>query len=110
MARASESKLADLHDQVTDTLKIMTTIRTVTRVGKDGQGVEEEVEPSPATLAVAAKFLKDNSIFSAPEQSGAMDALKEQLDSRKNKRKLTVADLDRAGRDELGSIGAGLIQ
>lgn len=90
MARASESKLAALHNQLADTLTEL--------VGSE--------EVAPSTLAVAAKFLKDNSIFATPEQTGAMDDMKTKLEARRKARKLTHDDLGKA----LGDIGRDMLQ
>lgn len=84
----------------------MVQTRTITKVDKEGEQYEEVIEPSPAALAVAAKFLKDNSIFSAPEQSGAMDEMKEQLEKRRAQRKVTQRDLQQA----LAQVGNDLLQ
>lgn len=79
----------------------MTQVREVTKTDKEGAPYTEMVDPSPAALAVAAKFLKDNSIFSTPEQSGAMDELKSQL----ARRRPSAKDI----KDAMSAIGNGLL-
>lgn len=67
---------------------------------------EELVPPSPAALAVAAKFLKDNSIFSTPEQSGAVGELRDRIRQRKTSRRASAQDVN----DALATIGRDLLQ
>ena len=108
MSKASESKLNELHDQLARTLITMTAVREVEEVvgeGEDAVRVTKTVDPSPAALAVAAKFLKDNSIFSTPEQSDALTDLQNQL-KQKQARRPSSRDLKEA----MGKIGQELLQ
>ena len=73
MSKASEKELANLHKEVTKTLTRMVKTQTVPRYDKEGNEVgEDEVDPSPATLAVATKFLKDNAITVDPENNAEL--------------------------------------
>lgn len=106
MSKAPETKLNELHGQLAETLTKMVQVREVEKVDKEGEVVIETVEPSPAALAVAAKFLKDNSIFSTPEGDSKLDALKDAVAARRQRRNVTQADL----KDALGGIGKELLQ
>lgn len=108
MSKASESKLNELHDQLARTLITMTAVREVEEVvgeGEDAVRITKTVDPSPAALAVAAKFLKDNSIFSTPEQSDALTDLQNQL-KQKQARRPSSRDLKEA----MGKLGQELLQ
>ena len=108
MSKASETKLNELHDQLARTLITMTAVREVEEVvgeGEDAVRITKTVDPSPAALAVAAKFLKDNSIFSTPEQSDALTDLQNQL-KQKQARRPSSRDLKEA----MGKIGQELLQ
>lgn len=102
MSKASEKQMDTLHGALAKTLTRMVEVRTIHKVTSDGDPVEEEVEPSPAALAVAAKFLKDNSIFSTPEQNNALAELGDKL----RKRRPSAQDL----KDAMKSIGNDLLQ
>ena len=109
MSKASETKLNELHDQLARTLITMTAVREVEEVvgeGEDAVRVTKTVDPSPAALAVAAKFLKDNSIFSTPEGDSKLKSLEEAVAARRQRRGVTQADL----KDALGGIGKELLQ
>ena len=101
MSKATEKKMDELHGALAQSLLTMTQVREVTKTDKEGAPYVETVDPSPAALAVAAKFLKDNSIFSTPEQSGAMDELKSQL----ARRRPSAKDI----KDAMSAIGNGLL-
>lgn len=97
MARASEEKLAGLHDKLCDTLSTMIEVRTVKQMDKDGEVHEVALDPSPAALAVAAKFLKDNNITATPDQSNRLGEVADQLAARRAKRKVNLkTDMPRA--------------
>lgn len=78
--------------------------------GKDGEVVKEAwvetIHPSPAVIQAAAKFLKDNSIFSTPEQSAALAELQAKLAATKNARKPTAQDTA----DALAAFGGKQLQ
>lgn len=108
MSKASEHKLNELHDQLARTLLTVTAVREVEEVvgdGEDAVRITKTVDPSPAALAVAAKFLKDNSIFSTPEQSDALTDLQNQL-KQKQARRPSSRDLKEA----MGKLGQELLQ
>lgn len=106
MDKATEAKMNALHATLAESLTRAVQPRTVTVQGKgeDAEPYEETLEPSPAAMAVAAKFLKDNSIFSTPEQSSALDELQQKLDNRR--KRPSKQDL----KDALGQIGSELLQ
>lgn len=110
MSKATEDKMNKLHGQLAETLTTMVKVRTVIRTDKEGNEYEEDVDPSPAALAVAAKFLKDNAVTMTPEQSTAVDELEDALTKRraanKGRAKVTKADMDAA----LKAVGSSLIQ
>ncbi len=88
MSKASESKLAALHGAVAEVLtKQITHTDKETTFNEDGEMVEtgEVVHTaSPATMAAAIKFLKDNSITCDIETNENMNNLRETL-SKKQK-------------------------
>lgn len=110
MSKATEDDLGGLHGQLARTLTGMIQVRTRIKVDKEGNQVEEEVEPSPAALAVAAKFLKDNNITAAPSQSTDVEDLEKSLAERRRKAKergrVSRADLNAA----MGKLGTELLQ
>ena len=106
MSKAPETKLNELHGQLAETLTKMVQVREVEKVDKEGEVVIETVEPSPAALAVAAKFLKDNSIFSTPEGDSKLKSLEEAVADRRQRLGIVKADL----KDALGSLGKELLQ
>lgn len=108
MSKASESKMNELHEQLAQTLITMTQVREVEEVvgeGEDAVKVIKTIDPSPAALAVAAKFLKDNSIFSTPEQTDALAELQDKL-----KQKQTRRPSSRDLKEAMGKIGQELLQ
>jgi len=107
---ASSKDLGALHAQLARVLNQMLepVERTVILKEADEDGpAETEVRieyPSPAVLAVAAKFLKDNSIFSGVDEDEELLRLKKNL--AKRGRGPTDADVEEAVR----GVGARLIQ
>lgn len=89
MSKASESKLAALHGAVAEVLtKQINHTDKETTFNEDGEMIEtgEVVHTaSPATMAAAIKFLKDNSITCDIETNENMNNLRETL-SKKQKR------------------------
>lgn len=110
MSKASENQMNVLHGRLAQTLTTMVSARTVTKRDAEGNEYVEEVDPSPATLAVAAKFLKDNAVTMTPEQSEATDELAQALEARrlasKQRLRITQADMKEA----LAKVGSGLLQ
>ncbi len=74
---ATESKLGELHELITE---------TYTKILRDGIPVRNEEgeivgydAPAPAYLAGIVKFLKDNEVYATPEGSKALQKLAESL-------------------------------
>lgn len=88
MSKASESKLGELHGLIADHM-----------VGK-----LEDGEMSAAELAVAVKFLKDNSITVDPELNKALNDMEQAL---KNRRR-TMTSKDQA--DAMAAVARDLLQ
>ena len=85
---ASESVLGELHRKIA---KVMSDTLTVVEVAQDrylenDEAVEPPAQVSAALLSVMVKFLADNSITAAPEESTEMSELEKKLQERKNKR------------------------
>lgn len=105
---ASEQALGALHEKLANVLSDMLDDQEVTKpTGKDADGnvitVTETIKPSAGVLAVAAKFLKDNSIFADPDQSGAMSEFEQKLNRRG---KPSKQDL----KDAMNEVGGQLLQ
>ena len=71
--------------------------------GEEGED-DIEVGPSDADLALAIKFLKDNSIFSAPEQSDETAEIQKKLAARGR----IITDADRKA--ALTAIGQSMVE
>lgn len=103
---ASDKRLGDLHSKLTETLIEGVQERRIEEKEKDDEGNEvtrvRVVLPAPAVLAVAAKFLKDNSITADVATDEKMAELKKKLGNR--------APSNRDMKDALGSLGSELIQ
>lgn len=86
MSKASESKLAILHGMVAEVLTAQVTHKEeLTTFDEDGNEVSTGVEQyvaTPATMAAAIKFLKDNSITCDIETNKNMNNLKEALEKK----------------------------
>lgn len=105
--KASEAALAELHTKLAEVLtEMLEDQEKQSPGGMDAEGnptvITEKVKPSAGVLAVAAKFLKDNSIFVDPDQSDAMEAFADKL----GRRKPGKQDL----KDAMRQIGSDLIQ
>jgi hypothetical protein len=95
--RASESALAELHNAVAKVLtdQVQYT-EPETQIDGEGNFVEtggEVYSASPATLATAIKFLKDNQITCDIEQDENMGSLREALSKKQRHSRLKDADL-----------------
>lgn len=102
---ASETALKTLHRKLAEVLtEIVEGGETVVGIDEDGEPIKEKRRASAGELAVAAKFLKDNSIFSAPEQDDATAALRDKLKNRGR------APSQRDMADAMKSIGKDLLQ
>lgn len=102
---ASAKRLGDLHAALTETLIEHVQDKTVTDVEVDDDGKETTrvhvVRAAPAALAVAAKFLKDNSITADIEVDEKMNELRSKL----GQRLPTKQDM----KDAMAEIGRGLL-
>lgn len=103
---ATDKRLGDLHERLTESLIEGVQERKVKDITLDDYGNEIEtvrvVLPAPAVLAVAAKFLKDNAITASVETDEKMAELRAKLGKR--------APSNRDMKDALGSLGSELIQ
>lgn len=102
-----------LHGQTAEVLAAMIRPyeRTIpAKLDDEGKVLEPErkewVYPSPAAMAVARAFLKDNSIFATDQQSVAVGELQASVNSRKGKRRVTAQD----EKDALAVLGRDLLQ
>lgn len=88
MRKASESRLSELHSAVAETLMAQVTHKeqemTFDAHGEQVETGDEIFSATPATIATAVKFLKDNSITCDIEQDENMSGLRNAL---KNKQK-----------------------
>ena len=93
MSKATESRLAELHGAVaTVLLKQVEHTSLETTINELGEFVETgEVvhDASPATIAAAIKFLKDNSITCDMEKNENMNQLAETLAKKQKHSRLT---------------------
>lgn len=110
---ASMESMESLHDLTARmlTAMIIPTERVIpAKMDDDGKVLEPErkemVMPSPAALAVARAFLKDNSVFATDGQSDSVGELKASLNSRRGKRLPSAQDT----KDALATLGKDLLQ
>jgi hypothetical protein len=101
----------ELHAALAKTLTQEVQEREVEYTETDGDGNEVKrvrVErPSASWAAVAAKFLKDNSVTMAPDDSNALGELEKELaDMRKGRTGFTDQDL----KDAHAALGSSLLQ
>lgn len=104
---ASSKELGALHAQLARVLnQMLEPVLHAAILDEEGEVVKPAwVEfPSPAVAAVAAKFLKDNSIFSGVDEDEELLRLKKNL--AKKGRGPTDADIEEAVR----GVGARLVQ
>jgi len=95
MSKASEDKLSNLHGAVAEVLTAqLTHTEAETTFDEDGACVEtgETVyTATPATIAAAIKFLKDNQITCDVEQDDNMNNLRDVLNKKQKHSRLTDA-------------------
>ena len=101
MSKATESKLSALHGAVADVLTAQITHQE-DDVSYDADGNEistggKVYVASPATIAVAVKFLKDNSITCDIEQNKNLESLRDVL-ANKQRRSRMGDPLDEANK------------
>lgn len=93
MSKASESKLSELHGVVAEVLTAQVgRLEEETTFNEEGEQVSTGVmvhTASPATLAAAIKFLKDNSITCDIETNENMNNLRETLAKKQKHSRLT---------------------
>lgn len=76
----SLDKLNKLHELITDSF--------IARIEDD---IAENLPTDAATLAAAAKFLKDNDVSADPAETGKLDRLREQMIQRSKENKANQA-------------------
>lgn len=94
MSKATETVLASLHNAVAMVLTAQLSDKEVkVTFNEDGEAVstgEEVYTATPATIAAAIKFLKDNNITADEELSENMDGLREALAAKQKHSRLKV--------------------
>lgn len=95
MKRASESQLGDLHEVLAMVIKEQIT-QTADFLNEDGELVESYTA-SPALLAVAAKFLKDNQITVSIEDDANLGEIENILAKKEKKGRLKLASVSTGG-------------
>lgn len=92
MSKATESKLAALHGAVADVLTSQITQKVEdVKFDADGNEIptgEMVYTASPATIAAAIKFLKDNSITADVEQNENLNSLRDALANKQKRSRL----------------------
>lgn len=92
MSKATETKLAALHGAVADVLTSQITQQVEdVKFDADGNEVPTGVmvyTASPATIAAAIKFLKDNSITADVEQNENLNSLRDALANKQKRSRL----------------------
>lgn len=95
MSKATEAKLSNLHGAVAEVLLAQVTHQVAeTTFDENGEMVETGelvYSASPATMATAIKFLKDNSITCDIEVDRNMNSLKETLSAKQKHSRLANA-------------------
>lgn len=100
---ASDKQLGGLHSQVAALMAEMLQPRKVEDLDSEGEVIRVRVVyPSAAEIAVAVKFLKDNSISADIEES---DDLKEMRENLAKTRRPSKKDLD----DAMSAVNKGLL-
>lgn len=90
MAKGSESQLSELHGVIAKVLKDQLSERIT--ITDEETGEEREIyTATPATLAQAIKFLKDNDITVSVEDDENLSELDELLKKKREKRTLRLA-------------------
>lgn len=92
MSKATESKLATLHGKVADVLTAQLDHQVEdVEYDADGNAIPTGnmmYTASPATIAVAVKFLKDNSITADMEQNENLNSLRDVLANKQKRSRL----------------------
>lgn len=103
---ASNKAMGDLHAKLARVLdQMMEPVVHPAVLDEDGGEIKAAwvEQPAATVLAVAAKFLKDNSIFSGVEEDSNLKALKEKLAQRG---RVSDADIKEA----VHAVGGKLLQ
>lgn len=87
MSKAAEKELSELHGIVARVLR--SQLEDTIVVSEDGE-TKELPTASPAVIAQAIKFLKDNDITATVEDDENLSALEEALKAKREKRRLRV--------------------
>jgi hypothetical protein len=97
MSKATEAALATLHGAVAETLTAQVTHETEELTfDEDGNPEHSDVmvrSASPATLAAAIKFLKDNSITCEIGENTNMNNLRSELAKKQKRSRMTDATI-----------------
>lgn len=104
---ASSNELGGLHAALARVLnQMLVPVEHDAILDEDGGVVKEAWTeyPSPAVLAVAAKFLKDNSIFSGVDEDEELLRLKKTLEKRGR------GPTDQDIKDAVHAVGSRLVQ
>lgn len=102
---ASRKTLGELHSKLAAVLAEALDGTAATEYDEDGEPTGKVVTPpAPAVMAVAAKFLKDNSIFGDVESDEHLRELRDKLKAAG--RNPTQHDF----KDALGEVQRGLLQ
>lgn len=91
MSKAPESELSELHGTIAKVLR--TQLEDTIVVSEEGE-TKEIFTASPAVLAQAIKFLKDNNITASVEDDENLSDLEEALKAKREKRKLRIVGED----------------
>lgn len=90
MAKATEDELSALHGAVARVLREQLEEKAV--ITDSDTGEEREVSmATPAMIAAATKFLKDNNVTASIEDDENLSELQDQLEKNRKKRKLRLA-------------------
>jgi hypothetical protein len=84
----NETILSDLHGALAQ--ELANRIRGVTIVDEEGQS--KVVRASAAELSVAATFLKNNNVTSAPDEDGAVSELSKMMAAKRARRAPIMQD------------------
>ena len=90
MAKGSEGQLSELHGAIAQVLKDQISER-ITITDEDTGETREIYTATPAVLAQAIKFLKDNDITVSVEDDENLSELDELLKQKREKRSLRLA-------------------
>jgi len=84
MSKAAETELSDLHGLVAQVLK--TKLGETMTITNDDGSVQTVSVATPADIAVAVKFLKDNDITASVADDDNLADLRETLQANQNRR------------------------